>query len=209
MRYRKGVLCVICILLLIGSYIGNFYYQYKSISYNNETSYKELITEKYSEEEVKRFIEVYWSGMGVYQSKRFFKVECIRDFGYTSYLMLLLEDGRKVFLFFDKEKSYFYKAIIIGEFKDKEDFSFVKIGKTTMKDMLEYDPSCFGSPFSSIQITGHFVKDGVWIIVYNNDENFTVQSMSYYPDEQVLRSDRGDIDFYLSIMPCILPMDKT
>ena len=175
----KKILTVILILLVIALLITASFllYFHQAKQYDNKTHYSELITKRYSESDIaalKERVEKSYNGSEkIYTFHQFcldFKVECLRKTPKQYYAVLLQEDGKRVFVHFNKEwKATGYSIIIADAFKSKEEFdSFLEIGMLS-EEIMEFDANTLLTGVSSVSATVHYVKEGTIVLIYFRD----------------------------------------
>ena len=197
-------------LSLIGLILWLNYNQLKE--YDNTTHYSELISKRYSEEEIavleERVKKAWSSPEWEYTFFSFcldFKVECVRKALNQYYVVLLQEDGKRVFVYFNKDWKASGQIVIVDKFKSKEEFdSFVQLDMP-MEKIQAFDSNTLYSGRSSFFITGHYVKEGAIVLRYFNDiekKERRVDAIEFLPNgEETCMTE----SFW---MPCILAIDR-
>ncbi len=178
------------------------------IEYSNEKTAEELITIRYSATQLKNMRENFknYVGTSFDELSKDFKFECVRYTDTEYYVVLLLDNDKKAFLFFDMD--LLLNGIkICGDFISKDDFDFIEIGKTTIDEVCEADPNYNLSPSSSITCTSHIVKEGGILIEYKViDQLFRVNALCFYENSELLNVDKYDVA--RGSIPYVLDIDK-
>lgn len=186
----------------------------KQVVFNNEQSYQELITYKYDSDEFYSIRETLDSGneIALFDVIANENIECVRKIEDISYLILLSEMDEKLFVFFDADFKVTGSYCVKDEFLNEDDFASVQTGTTQSSLIFEMDKNRIFYPFDTDLKTGHITKEGIVIISYNimgdgeilNDP--VVESIEFYNNDEILKM-RED-NFFIQIMPYILPIDK-
>ncbi len=196
--------------------------------YDNETPYEELITTKYSAEEME-YLEKYISGyddkiewlyFGIDHEYRF---ECVREGEWVSYVMFQGKDGSLLCVFFDRESHDVYQVERFYEFYSVKDFEdHVQPGITSL-DEIE---AVFGTlaNFGGEAVCNRVVKEGTLLIIsdYNGEtRKFIVYEMALFRDGESRKSIMQEMAVFRDMesipeeeprfikrLPEMLPMDK-
>jgi hypothetical protein len=178
------------------------------IEYSNEKPYKDLITIKYPVTQLDQLEEKYKKGTEILfnELSNEFKFECIRKAGFGYYVILMQDDGKRVFLFFNEELS----LRILKRFTDFlsiDDFDFVKIGETTIQEVFNEDPNTYLQPFDSYTGTSHVVKEGGLLLYYKKSNGeIWANGFKFYENDELLNM-KADQTVMIQL-PYILDIDK-
>ena len=106
-----------------------------------------------------------------------------------------------------------YEVLLIGNMKEKKEFSFIEPGKTTEDEIVSMDENAILLPVSSVTSTAHIVREGLLMITYNRlDEEKQmflddplVKAVVFYANESFPLEDNEMIN---KNVPYILPIDR-
>ena len=197
--------------------------------YDNETPYEELITTKYSAEEME-YLEEYISDYKDEEIERVYfaidrkyRFECVREGERVSYVMFQGEDGSLLCVFFDRESHDVYQVERFYEFYSVKDFEdHVQPGITSL-DEIE---AVFGTlaNFGGEAVCNRVVKEGTLLIIsdYNGEtRKFIVYEMALFRDGESRKSIMQEMAVFRDMesipeeeprfikrLPEMLPMDK-
>lgn len=178
------------------------------IEYSNEKTAEELITIRYSKAQLSQLEERYNKDPDITfdELSNEFKFECVRYTGSSYYVILMQNDGTKAFLFFKPDMSLKVFSRYTN-FLSLHDFNFVKLGETTIDEVMEMDPNYLLLPFSSSTTTAHIVKEGGIFIEYDKKHGaIWVKSIEYLDNDCISQLEEDDITLYS--IPYILDIDK-
>ena len=187
--------------------------------YDNETPYEELITTKYSAEEME-YLEEYISDYKDEEIERVYfaidrkyRFECVREGERVSYVMFQGEDGSLLCAFFDKESHDVYQVERFHEFYSVKDFEDnAKLGVTTL-DEIEARFSSLGKHHRYDVYRNRVVKEGTLYMIFQPipREPFILFDMTLFRDgEGIPEKYKEGADRIAGIkeLPEMLPMDK-
>lgn len=212
-RFSLAAAAAAVLLLAVGLY---FALSEKSFlfSYDNDKTVQQLVTTVYSADEIKEIEEKIEKGKTtVSKMKRFCKLECLRKTEKEYYSILLRDDGGKLFIFFDN-KGTVTDYLFVTEFKSKEDYDSLKIGETTLNEVIFFDEATVDVSLSSFDVTVSVVKEGLAHIIYErmNMDNMTflpspvIKSITIYDESEYMQiAEQGD---YYGELHYILPLDR-
>ena len=193
---------VICVVTLVGC---------NKMRFNQETNKNNLLTEEYSViqiEELKKLAET--KNVTFSKFKRNFNAQCIRKTYQGYYVVLLLEDSRNAFVFFDEENKLI-RVMISDGFKSKEEFQNQVVKQMKKSEVVNFDSNTIFAPVSAIEITAHIVQEGIFIVKYSRFlngkiiEEPIVTSIEFVENERISTND--DL-FIRDGIPFILEIDK-
>lgn len=138
-----------------------------NMKFNQTTNKNDLLTEKYpivQIEELKSSAEA--GNITFSKFKRDFDVQCVRKTHQGYYVVLLLEDDKNAFVFFN-EKDTLTRVIVSNGFKSKIEFQNQVIEQTPKSEILSFDTNTIIAPVSAIEITIHIVQEGICVVKYS------------------------------------------
>lgn len=191
------------------------------LTYNNEMSYDELISYRYTDEELYNlYLDIRNEVLGWKISKLFDfvkkkKIECARyitdDY---RYIILESETNNKLFIFFSGRYVINNVYYVQQNFLERGDFDAVQVGETRLSEINDMDRYQVLSPWSHAVMTEHIVKEGIYHIIYK-DKNLPYQNgdytADYVVDKMVFYRNDDLLEKWLEhyfFVPYILPMDK-
>lgn len=208
MRKRKVLFITLFAFLVVSLLLFSLYVYSQSFDYDNESSILIAEDNLYSKEEIDKLEdEILFSNMySDYPFGKFnlqYRPECIRMTPFGYYAVLMHEDDSLCFVFwtFEKEIYSIYRTngfVTSDQFRDS-----VEIGKSTLEEIRNSGFDFFGYPSSKTIASAHICTDGILVVEY--DDNCVVESVSFFSNEELLKTD----DNYLKMVPYILPKDKT
>lgn len=148
---------VMCVVILVGC---------DNMKFNQETNKNDLLTEKYSIvqiEELKSAAD--FRNITFTKFKKDFNVQCVRKTHQGCYVVLLLEDERNAFVFFNKE-NILNRVMISDGFKSKVEFQNHVTEQMPKSEVLNFDLNTIFVPVSAVDITVHIVQEGAFIVKY-------------------------------------------
>lgn len=193
---------VICIVTFIGC---------NNMKFNNSANKNDLLTEKYSIaqiEELKNSAES--EHITFSKFKKDFDIQCVRKTHQGYYVVLLLEDNRNAFAFFN-EGNKLISVMIVNEFKGKEEFHIQALEQMSKSEVLRFDPNTILMPVSAVDMTAHIVQEGICIVKYSRFldgkiiEDPIVSSVEFIENKSIPTSE--DI-FVRDEIPFIFEFDK-
>ena len=211
MRRKKIIILLFfacAVLIFVRSFIGGM-----GVKYNNTERFENLVNIKYSSRKIKEIREAIerndWNYM---KFKSLFDIQCLRKTYQGYYVVLLQDDGRRAFVFMDEEMKL-NEVLLIGNMKEKEEFSFIEPGRTTEDEIVSMDENAILLPVSSVTSTAHVVREGLLVITYNRlDEEKQmflddplVNAVVFYANESFPLEDNEMIN---KNVPYILPIDR-
>lgn len=210
MKKFKFILSLILILLIIVVLILR---RDVKMKYNNEKNIASLVTERYSKADILKMREDIEHGYLDYSAlKSNYNIQCLRKTYQGYYIVFLMDDGERVFVFMN-EKMKLCKVLVIENIKEKKEYNFIKPGETTEREILEYDKSTILLPVSSITSTAHIVQEGLLVITYDRInaetgvllDNPIVKSVVFFSNDEFPLKDDTMINLNV---PYILEIDK-
>lgn len=212
-KYRKFLLSVALIVIVIAVLIPIIFSEDKNVKYDNYRSIDSLITEKYSTSDIEKMREDFEHNNFDYSAlKSHYNVQCLRKTYQGYYAVFLQNDGKRVFAFMDK-KMKLYKILIIEDIKEREDYNFLEPGKTTESEILKYDENTVLLPVSSVTSTAHIIQEGLVIITYDRFDTNTGTLLDDPVVKSIIFFDNDDFplknDEMINLnVPYILGIDK-
>lgn len=195
---------IILIAILIIGYLKNdILSDINRVQIKNDIPYNELITVLYDYDELKELekkLEDEYDYNDINYTLRKFKVEVLRKTCYGYYIILKAKNDYKLFIFMNEDKEIGY-WLLTDEFKSEKEFlNKIKINKTTISDIEEYDGN--GINFlSSGSDRLHITKEGYIWLYYDFYEDETVKRITTYKDDDYL-DEKNSCPFH------ILSIDK-
>lgn len=184
----------------------------EKMKYNNDKTIDILVTERYSASEIQKMKSSIENNKLTYSQLRSdYNIQCLRKTYQGYYAVFLQDDGSRVFVFINKNKEP-YKILVIDEIKNKSQYDFIEVGKTTKNEILNYDENTLFMPVSSVITTAHITKEGVLLVTYDNFDEVSgmilddavVKSITFYNNSDFpLKNSLID-----SNVPYILEIDK-
>ena len=172
------------------------------IKYNNRADMYSLITERYTYDDMKVLADAVKKGDISFETfMEQYNPQCIRKTQQGYYAVLLEEEGKKVFIFVNRDLEL-RSALIIDRFMTKDEFlRQVKKGEITRDELDLINPNNISQPFSHFMVTAHIVKEGV---VYTGCDGTSrlVESIIYYSNKE------WENDRLQNTVPFILAKDK-
>ncbi len=184
----------------------------EKMKYNNDKTIDILVTERYSASEIQKMKSNIENNKLTYSQLRSdYNIQCLRKTYQGYYAVFLQDDGSRVFVFINENKEP-YKILVIDEIKNKSQYDFIEVGKTTKNEILNYDENTLFMPVSSVITTAHITKEGVLLVTYDNFDEVSgmilddavVKSITFYNNSDFpLKNSLID-----SNVPYILEVDK-
>lgn len=184
----------------------------EKMKYNNDKTIDTLVTETYSASEIQKMKSSIENNKLTYSQLRSdYNIQCLRKTYQGYYAVFLQDDGSRVFVFINENKEP-YKILVIDEIKNKSQYDFIEVGKTTKNEILNYDENTLFMPVSSVITTAHITKEGVLLVTYDNFDEVSgmilddavVKSITFYNNSDFpLKNSLID-----SNVPYILEIDK-
>ena len=183
------------------------------VKYNNTEHFENLANIKYSIREIEEIKEaIEYNDWNYTKFKSLFDIQCLRKTYQGYYVILLQDDGRRAFVFMDEEMKL-NEVLLIGNMKEKEEFSFIEPGRTTEDEIVSMDENAILLPVSSVTSTAHIVREGLLVITYNRLEEEKqmlfddplVNAVVFYANESFPLEDNEMIN---KNVPYILPIDR-
>lgn len=178
---------------------------------DNTKRSSECVIEKYSCDQINNLKTAVYSGVVTFREfKKQYKTECVRKTHQGWYCVLLQEDGSHVFVFVNRSFEI-TDILVVDSFMAKEEFEGLITEGMSEREVIEIVPAAAVSPFSSVEMTAHIVREGVFVIEYLRIsdgqllEDPIVNSFEFVGNEDV--SDHDDF-FIRDEVPFILPIDK-
>lgn len=179
--------------------------------FDQTTSKNDLLTEKYSLEQVETLKRDAEAGHRTFSKfKQEFAVQCARKTDQGYYVVLLLEDGENAYAFFNSE-NLLVRVLITSGFQTKSQFQSQVAEQMPMSEVLHLDQNSILLPVSAVSSTAHLVREGVFLINYTRIREGEiladpiVASIKFLDNESLAASEDPLIQ---SEIPYLLPMDK-
>ena len=180
---------IIVLLILIVSFTGC-----NDMKYNNSENKIDLITKKYSTEQIEKLELTTGSEKVTFSEfKKDFDAQCIRKTHQGYYVILLLEGGENSFVFFNDD-NILTSVMTVDKFKTQNEFNIQALDGMTKSAVLNFDPNAILIPVSSVEITAHIVQEGLYIIKYTrfldgqSIEDPVVNSVEFIANENISTS---------------------
>lgn len=139
--------------------------------FDQTTDKDELITKSYEIEKIEELKEDIASGdMTFSKFKRRFDVECIRKTHQGYYVLLSLKDKSEAYVFFDEEDAL-TDIMVFNGFKSKIEFQSQLVVQKSLSEITGLDPNTVFLQSSSVALTAHIVKEGVFVVKYAREED--------------------------------------
>lgn len=196
------------------------------VNYNNDIEPDLVINEVYNQSDIETLEQDLSLVKGGFKDRKIyykdlklkFKIECVRKTFQGYYVVLILDNNERAFLFMN-DNLELTDIIRIEKFHKKSDFTFIKTMQTTENEMEQFDKNYIKFSLSYKDITGHILSDGVMIVYYNRMDymNSLVESVEFISNEEIKKlknvkaddkTTLGNEIFAISV-PYILPIDKT
>ncbi len=193
------------------------------IGYKNDSPYEDLITVKYSAEEMEELedtmnnFQLHSIRMNkVYDvTKKNIKYECIRETDRGAYLLLQGEDGSLLWVFFNKNTYNILQVEMFHNFFSIKDFDFIEPGITRRSEIEDFYGELHtddaSARMSSIWLENCMVKEGILLIYFRfgagpgmtkeDNINPRVLKTKFFPD-----GESAEASF--ETFPEMLPIDK-
>ena len=208
---RKNIILLLfaCVILIF----VRIFVRGMDVKYNNTEHFENLANIKYSIREIEEIKEaIEYNDWNYTKFKSLFDIQCLRKTYQGYYVILLQDDGRRAFVFMDEEMKL-NEVLLIGNMKEKEEFSFIEPGRTTEDEIVSMDENAILLPVSSVTSTAHVVREGLLVITYNRlDEEKQmflddplVNAVVFYANESFPLEDNEMIN---KNVPYILPIDR-
>lgn len=182
------------------------------MKFNQTTDKDDLITAKYSVVQIEELKSTADSKNITFSKfKRLFDVQCVRETHQGYYVVLLLEDDRNVFVFFNKEDTLTH-IIVSNGFKSKIEFQNQVTEQTPQSEVLNFDSNTIVVPISAVEITAHIVQEGVCIVKYSRFlngkiiEDPIVISVEFVENQSI---STAEDPFIRDEIPFVFEFDKT
>lgn len=201
-KFNISLLILILIVLLTGC---------NDIKYNNSENKIDLITKKYSTEQIEKLELTTGSEKVTFSEfKKDFDAQCIRKTHQGYYVILLLESGENSFVFFNDD-NILTSVMTVDKFKTQNEFNIQALDGMTKSAVLNFDPNAILIPVSSVEITAHIVQEGLYIIKYTrfldgqSIEDPVVNSVEFIANENISASSDTLVKYEI---PFIFEFDK-
>ena len=185
----------------------------------NETQYEDLITVKYSEEEIKMLQEYFESCIGtgytmnwVYNDlKEKYAFECVREADRVCYAMFQGEDGSLLCVYFNKQNLYIRDVGVYKKFLSINDYDQIIPGVTRQNEIYALSGElCSDMLISAVDLQHCMVKEGTLLFYFRgygygwteeDIANPPLERREFIPDGEEPPQSFEDI-------PQMLPIDK-
>lgn len=213
MTMKKALLLFALLLIVLALIFIIIFTRSETVKYDNDNSISSLITEKYSDYDMEKLREdIGHDNLNYAKLKSHYNVQCLRKTYQGFYAVFLQNDGKRVFVFMD-EKMKLNNMLVIENIKGKEEYNFLKAGKTTEREVLEHDKNTVSLPISAVACTAHIVQEGLLVITYDRlDTNAgtllndpVVKSIEFFENDDFPLNDNEMINLNV---PYILEKDK-
>lgn len=201
-RVLSITIMAICVVILVGC---------NNMRFNQETNKNDLLTEKYSIVQIEELKNAAESGNITFSKfKRDFNAQCIRKTHQGYYVVLLLEDGRNAFNFFNEENTL-VRVMVSNGFKSKKEFQDQVVKQMTKSEVQKFDLNTILAPISAMEITAHIVQEGILIVKYSRFldgeiiEDPIVASIEFVENESI---SMNEDPFIRDEVPFIFGFDK-
>lgn len=201
-RVLSITIMAICVVILVGC---------NNMRFNQETNKNDLLTEKYSIVQIEELKNAAESGNITFSKfKKDFNAQCIRKTHQGYYVVLLLEDGRNAFNFFNEENTL-VRVMVSNGFKSKKEFQDQVVKQMTKSEMQKFDLNTILAPISAMEITAHIVQEGILIVKYSRFldgeiiEDPIVASIEFVENESI---SMNEDPFIRDEVPFIFGFDK-
>ena len=167
-----------------------------NVTIDNTTKKSELITKTYKRADLEELANKASHKMLLLSEfKYMYKPECMRRHKLNAYIVLSLDDGSNAYVFLNVKGDDYNDwrvghIFIFKDFKNKDEFLNNVKPDMTMKDVLKYDSNFAYGPFSSMDVIAHYVKEGMFYVIYKREERFvdsldqTVESIVFISNEE-------------------------
>lgn len=201
-RVLSITIMAICVVILVGC---------NNMRFNQETNKNDLLTEKYSIVQIEELKNAAESGNITFSKfKKDFNAQCIRKTHQGYYVVLLLEDGRNAFNFFNEENTL-VRVMVSNGFKSKKEFQDQVVKQMTKSEVQKFDLNTILAPISAMEITAHIVQEGILIVKYSRFldgeiiEDPIVASIEFVENESI---SMNEDPFIRDEVPFIFGFDK-
>ena len=189
------------------------------IGENNEIRYEDLITVKYSAEEIQMLRDYFDSyvrtGYNMHSIhidlRDKYPFECVRETDRVGYVMFQGEDGRLLCVYFNKENLNVIYAGITTKFLTAEDFQGVEPNVTREKDIHKISGElCIDGRFSAVDLEYCIVEEGTFIFYFRRYGYGWTEDMIANPPLAMCKffSDGEEPLEGCEQVPQMLPIDK-
>ena len=148
--------------------------------------YTELITKTYPIEKLEQIKETRIP-ISLDYLKSQFDIECLRKTDRSEYVILMTDDRRLAFCFFD-EAGYKEEMVITTGFMKKDVFQLRLDNCKTAADVMELDPNPLFLPVSAFDSTAHYVQEGAFVVIYRRPLPFELK------ENETLRLEKETIE---------------
>jgi len=201
-RILSGIAVITCMIMLVGC---------NGVKFDQVTNKNDLLTEAYSTNQIEELKAAAESKHVKYSKfKREFNVQCARKTHQGYYVVLLLEDEKNAFVFFNEE-NVLVRVMISNGFKSKTEFQNQVVEKMAQSEVLNFDSNAIPAPVSAVEIIAHIVQEGIYIVKYSrllNEaiiEDPIVTSIEFVENDAIPSSEDP---FIRDEIPFILEFDK-
>lgn len=181
------------------------------IKYDNTSNALDLISQTYTTEEISDLKEkIETNSINFSQFKSQYNIQCIRKTYQGYYVVLLQDDGKHAFVFMDEQLNI-YNIFVIDKFREQKDFDFILQNKTKKSEALLLSSNMLHLPISSMDTMVYFIKEGIFIIGYQRNNNGilledpVVNFTQFVSNQELLKTDD---EFISKNIPLILDIDK-
>lgn len=202
-RMLSGIIIMeICMVTLMGC---------NNMKFNQTTNKSDLLTVKYPVIQIDEIQGAAETGDVTFSDfESHFEVQCMRKTHQGYYVVLLLEDGRNAFAFFN-EKNTLTRIMVLERFKSKIEFQNEVVEQISKSEVLNLDSNTIIAPVSALDITAHIVQEGIFVVKYSRFwegeiiEDPIVTSIQFIDNESLLTNE--DV-FIRNEIPFVLELDK-
>ncbi|MCI9535170.1 MAG: hypothetical protein HFG53_10290 [Lachnospiraceae bacterium] len=185
--------------------------------YDNETPYEELITKRYSAEEMEKLEELanrykYITLFNVFPYIDVeYRFECVREGNRMNYVLFQGEDRSLLCIFFDKTSYEIYQVEQFSEFYSLKDFEMVLRPGITTVDDVEVDFGELSRHLKFENIRSRVVKEGtILFLLEPQPQNMSsvYYDMIFFPDGEGLPTNYEKMPSFGNGAPEMLAIDK-
>lgn len=137
-------------------------------------------------------------------------MECIRKTHQGYYVVLMLEDGRYAFVFFNK-KNILTRVMVVDGFKSKIEFQNQVVEQMHKSEVLNWDSNTIIAPVSAVELTVHIVHEGIFVVKYSRFRDGVIIEDPIITSIQFIENDSiptNEDPFIRDEVPFIFDFDK-
>lgn len=203
-RIRVGIIIIlICMIAMSGC---------NNMKFDQKANKNDLLTIQYQNSQIEKLqSEIAVDEMTFSNFKRVFDVQCIRKTHQGYYVVLMLEDGRYAFVFFNK-KNILVRVMVVDDFKSKIEFQKQVVEQMHKSEVLNWDSNTIIAPISAAEITVHIVQEGIFIVKYSRFRDGVIMEDPIITAIQFIENDSistSEDPFIREVVPFVFDFDKT